>query len=158
MEGDLLTRADQCILVQFVLNSMLVYLAMAIELPPWALKAIDKIRRGFLWTGRKDTEAGIVWSLVTWTKVRHPPEVGVLGTSNQQNLGWTLRIRWICLQKTDLHRPWLALPVQIHGSAQAFFSMAVVSEVGVMVPPHYFGLAGASTDNVLLTLHLDCSL
>jgi hypothetical protein len=39
-------RAGQHILVQFVLNSMLVYLAMAIELPPWALKAIGKIRMG----------------------------------------------------------------------------------------------------------------
>jgi hypothetical protein len=33
---------------------MTVYLAMALDLPPWAFKAIDKIRRGFLWKRRKD--------------------------------------------------------------------------------------------------------
>jgi hypothetical protein len=38
-------------------------------------------------------------------------------------------------KKTDPHRPLLALQVQIHGSVRVFFSMAVVSEVGVMVPP-----------------------
>lgn len=47
-KADLLTKAGRRILVQFVLTSMLVYLAMAMELPPWALKAMDKYRRGFL--------------------------------------------------------------------------------------------------------------
>jgi hypothetical protein len=35
---------------------MIVYLAMTIDLPSWALDAIDKIRRGFLWRGRKDAK------------------------------------------------------------------------------------------------------
>lgn len=47
-KADLLTRAGRLVLVQFVFTSMLVYLAMAMDLPPRALKAIDKIRRSFL--------------------------------------------------------------------------------------------------------------
>jgi len=37
---------------------MLIYLLRAIDIPPWALMAIDKVRRGFLWRGRKDAQGG----------------------------------------------------------------------------------------------------
>jgi hypothetical protein len=32
---------------------MVVYLVMAIDFQPWAIKAMDKFRQGFLWRGRK---------------------------------------------------------------------------------------------------------
>jgi hypothetical protein len=60
---DLMTRAGRRILVQHVLTGMTVYLAMAIDIPRWALDAIDKIRKGFLWRGRKDAKGGTVWWL-----------------------------------------------------------------------------------------------
>ena len=43
-KADLLTRAGRQIYVQFVLTAMLIYLVMAIDLPQWTIKAIDKIR------------------------------------------------------------------------------------------------------------------
>ena len=55
---DLLTKAGRNILVQSVLTSMLIYLLLALDLPAKALEAIDKIRRGFLWKGRKDVRGG----------------------------------------------------------------------------------------------------
>jgi hypothetical protein len=50
---DLMTRAGRRIMVQHVLTIMIVYLAMAIDFPPWALEVVDKIKKGFLWKGRK---------------------------------------------------------------------------------------------------------
>jgi len=35
-------------------TSTVVYIVMDIDLPPWAIKAIDRLRRGFLWRGRKE--------------------------------------------------------------------------------------------------------
>ena len=64
---DLLTEAGRCIMVQFVLTSMMIYLPLALDLPPRDLKAIDKIRRGFLWKGRKEVRGG--HCLVAWPMV-----------------------------------------------------------------------------------------
>ena len=127
-KADLLTRAGRKVLVQFVLTSMIVYLAMAMDLPPWALKAIDKIRRGFLWRGRKDVKGG--HCLLAWSKVTRPPELGGLGISQVQQLGWALRMRWLWLQKTEPNKPWAIFPIKLHHSVKSFFSVAIVSEVG----------------------------
>jgi hypothetical protein len=59
-KADLLTKAGRNILVRSVLTSMLIYLLLALDLPAKALEAIDKIRRGFLWKGRKDVRGGTV--------------------------------------------------------------------------------------------------
>jgi hypothetical protein len=96
--------------------------------PPWALKAIDKIHRGSYGKGRNDVKGG--HCLVAWPKVTRPPEQGGLGISNLQQPGWALRMRWLWLQKTEPDRPWAFFSIQVHRSAKAFFSMAVVIEVG----------------------------
>jgi hypothetical protein len=78
-KGDLMTRAGRRIQVQFVLTAMLIYLVMAIDFPPWAIKAVDKLRRSFLWSGRKDARGG--HCLVAWGKVTRPSELRGLGIS-----------------------------------------------------------------------------
>jgi len=127
-KADLLSRAGRCILVQFVLTSMLVYLLLALDLPAQALKAIDKIRRGFLWRGRKDVRGG--HCLIAWPKVTRPYYLGGLGISHLQFLGWSVRLRWLWLQKTEPNKPWSFFPIKAPYQVQAFFSAAVVTVVG----------------------------
>jgi hypothetical protein len=83
-KADLLTKAGRSVLVQYVLTSMLIYLVLALDLPTGTLQAIDKIRRGFLWKGRKDVRGG--HCLIAWPKVTRPPDLGGLGISDLQNL------------------------------------------------------------------------
>jgi hypothetical protein len=127
-KADLMTHAGRKVQVQFVLTAMLVYLLMAIDFQPWAIKAIDKIQRGFLWRGRKDVQGG--HCLVAWEKVCRPPELGGLGISDLRTLGWALRMRWIWLQKTEPSRPWAKLPIQVPDHVRSFFLVAIISEVG----------------------------
>jgi hypothetical protein len=79
-KADLLTKSGRKILVQTVLTSMMVYLAMTLDLPSWAIKSIDKIRRGFLCRGKKDALGS--HCLVAWSKVTRPKEYGGWASPN----------------------------------------------------------------------------
>ncbi|GJN36964.1 hypothetical protein PR202_gb25872 [Eleusine coracana subsp. coracana] len=110
------------------MTATLIYTIMSIDLPQWALKEVDKNRRGYLWRGRKEVKGG--HCLVAWGKVTRPKELGGLGISDLQNLGIALRARWLWLQKTNLNRPWNMLQIQVPEQVKAFFSVAMASEVG----------------------------
>ena len=45
---NLVTKIGRKVLVQSVLTSMLIYMLIAIDLPPWDIIAVDKIRHGFI--------------------------------------------------------------------------------------------------------------
>ena len=95
---------------------------------PQALKAIDKIRRGFIWRGRKDVRGD--HCLVAWPKVTRPCFLGGLGISHFQFLGWALRMRWLWLQKNEPEKAWAFLPIKAAPQVKAFFAAAVVTVVG----------------------------
>ena len=102
-KADLMTRAGRVVQVQFVLTAMLIYLAMAIDLPPWAIKAIDKIRRGFVWRGRKEAKGG--HCLIAWPKVCRAKELDGLGISDLKSQSIALRVRWPWLKKSEPNKP-----------------------------------------------------
>ncbi|WVZ62593.1 hypothetical protein U9M48_012327 [Paspalum notatum var. saurae] len=127
-KAPLLNKAGRLILVKVVLTATSIHHLIALHLPKWVIKAIDKKRRGFLWKGHEQANGGNC--LVSWERVQRPLEYGGLGIHNLEILGWSLRIRWLWAQKTDTTRPWSRLPIQVPRSAQAMFDMAVVSIVG----------------------------
>jgi hypothetical protein len=49
---------------------MCVYTAMAIDFPMWVIKEIDKIRKGFLWRGKREVKGGHY--MVAWGKCVDP--------------------------------------------------------------------------------------
>lgn len=54
----LLDKAGRTVLVRFVITAIPVYVLLAMRLPKWAVKAIDKVRRGFLWAGGEQANGG----------------------------------------------------------------------------------------------------
>jgi hypothetical protein len=101
---------------------------MAVDLPAWGHKAIDKLRRWFFWRGRKEAKGGHCH--VAWSKVCRPVELGGLGISSLKELGWALRMGWLWLHKTESSQPWSALPIRIPEKVQAFFTTAMQVEIG----------------------------
>ena len=53
---------------------------IAVKAPKWFIKAVNKLRRAYLWSGRKQVNGGNC--LVSWDKVQQPLEYGGLGTLN----------------------------------------------------------------------------
>jgi len=92
-KADLMNRAGRAIQVQHVLTAMMIYVATALDLPHWFLKAVDKICRSFLWRGRKEANGG--HCLIAWPKVSRPKELGGLGILDLQRFIWALRVRWL---------------------------------------------------------------
>jgi hypothetical protein len=66
-----MTREGRAVYVQAVMTATVIYHLMALDLGPWFLQAVDKLRRGFLWAGNSDASGGccaIAWDLVCQPK------------------------------------------------------------------------------------------
>lgn len=74
--------------VRFVLCATPIYVLIAIKVPKWFIKAVDKLRRAYLWKGRKQINGGSC--LVAWEKVQRPLDLGGLGVLNLEYMSWAL--------------------------------------------------------------------
>jgi hypothetical protein len=124
----LMNRAGRATLVRCVLSAMPIYLLIAISVPKWFIKAVDKIRRGFLWQGKEKANGGCC--LVAWEKIMRPLDLGGLGIPNLEVMAWALQIRWQWFKKTKADRPWVDLELPSHPNSIALFAIAVTTEVG----------------------------
>ncbi|WVZ55208.1 hypothetical protein U9M48_005900 [Paspalum notatum var. saurae] len=113
-------QTGHLVMVKAVLSSISINIMLAMDLPKWVIKAIDK--------KKKNANGGNC--LFSWDIVQRPIQFGGLGILNLGLVGWALRIRWLWLQKTDSSRPWEGLPLQVPQNAKALFDVAAISLVG----------------------------
>jgi hypothetical protein len=85
------------------MTSSVVYQLMALDLPLWILKEVDRLRRGFLWVGKNKARGSNC--IVAWDKVYQPKSLGGLGFHNLQYLNAALRARWVRFHKNDSAKP-----------------------------------------------------
>ena len=86
-----MNTAGRANLVRFVLSAIPIYLLITINVPKSFIKAVDKIRRGFLWKGREQANGGCC--LVAWEKVMRPLDLGGLGITNLQVMAYARQMR-----------------------------------------------------------------
>ena len=91
-KATLMNRAGRITMVRFVLSAIPIYSLIAINVPKWFTRAIDKFRREFLWKGREQANGGCC--LVSWEKVMRPLDLGGLGIPNLEVMAWALQARW----------------------------------------------------------------
>jgi hypothetical protein len=127
-KAKLLSKDGRVAFVQVVLTASIIYQLMALDVEPWFLKAVDKLRRGFLWAGKADTRGGSC--LVAWDAVCQPKHLGGLGFHNLKWLNAALRARWIWLQKTDPSKPWAGLHFNVMPAATAIFNASTTVAIG----------------------------
>lgn len=119
-------RSGHLILINSTLMATTIYHMLALDLPSWFFKCVEKIQRGFFWRGQSDANGGCC--LVAWQTVCLSKHYGGLGIHNLQRLNWALRMRWRWLEKTDEGRPWGDLPIAL--PAEALFAAGLRCNVG----------------------------
>jgi hypothetical protein len=97
-----MVMSGRLVWIKSVLPAVPIYTLMAKNLPPWALKEIDRICRKFLWVGRDESVRGKC--LVVWPTVCRSTNLGGLGINDLKLAGFALQTCWLWLQKVDQDR------------------------------------------------------
>ncbi|WVZ96924.1 hypothetical protein U9M48_042504, partial [Paspalum notatum var. saurae] len=76
----LLNHVGRLVVIKTVFTAISIHLMTTLDLPKWVIKALDKLRRGFLWSGQEKANNGNC--LVSWENVQQPQHFGGLGILN----------------------------------------------------------------------------
>jgi hypothetical protein len=112
-------QSGRLTLIKTTLATIPVYSVINLELALWLLKAIEKVMKGFLWTGTDEVQGGKY--LVASSRVQWPLQLGGLGIPDFRLMDRALMLRWLWLSKTNPTRLWLSLPVKEDSTTKAFF-------------------------------------
>ncbi|KAM0827058.1 hypothetical protein ACQ4PT_068438 [Festuca glaucescens] len=138
------------------MTASVVYQLLALDLDPWFLEAVDKLRRDFFWAGDRDSSVGRC--MVAWNLVCRPKRLGGLGFHNLAMLNSALRAKWIWLRKTDSNRSWAGLDLKAMPAATQLFNASVIVNIGdgastlFWLDPWIDGLTAAAIAPAVLAL------
>lgn len=124
-KASLMYLAGRVTWVRFVLTAIPIYAMIAVSMPKWFIKAVNKLHWAFTWKGRDKLNGGSC--LVAWEKVQRPLDLGGLGILNLEYMGWSLQMRWLWYMKTTTNRPWKGLDTKIHPNVVALFNIALTT-------------------------------
>ena len=127
-KAGLLTATGRTTLTQTTLSAILVHVSICCALSAWAIQAIDKRQRGFLWAGTDSAVGGKC--KVAWQVVCSPRDLGGLGLPDLRVLGFALRLRWEWMRRTEPDSPWASLLVRDERMVQRMFHASVQFVVG----------------------------
>jgi hypothetical protein len=96
---------------------------ITIGMPKWFVKAVNKLRRGYIWKGHEQVNGDSC--LIVCDKVQSLLDLRGLGVLNLEYMSWSLQMRWLWFEKTDTSRPWRGLDVKFHPSVVALFKVAL---------------------------------
>jgi len=122
-KGQLLNAAGRMALISATLCAVPVHTMITVCLSPWAVKAIDKVRRAFLWSGTESVNAGRC--RVAWMTCSRPKQLGGLGISDLRRAGVALRVRWLWRERLEG-----CASAQADPAALALFRAAAVLNLG----------------------------
>jgi hypothetical protein len=83
-KAKLLTNDGRVAFVQAIMMASVVYQFMVFDVDPWFFKALDRLRREFLWAGKRDARGGCC--LVAWHSICQPKALGGLGFHDLRKL------------------------------------------------------------------------
>lgn len=124
----LMATSGRLILVKVVLTAIPIHLLIALDLPKWFIKSIDKWRRSFLWRGHNELRGR--HCPVSWLRVTRPLHLGGLGVLNLEVMAWALRMRWPWQGKTQPEKPWAAFDINFPDKIKAVFHISVNTTIG----------------------------
>jgi hypothetical protein len=88
----LLSLGGRLVLINSVLSQIPISFLPYFWAPVWFIKRVDKIRRAFLWRGKKDIVGGLC--LVSWKQVCKQKKQGGLGIRDLRDFNIALLSKW----------------------------------------------------------------
>ena len=106
-------------LINFVLDSLPTYVMSLFSIPGKVVKAIESLRRNFLWQGNKIEKS---YNLVKWMVVQQCKRYGGLGVRNLKVHNNSLLTKWLWRYNLEDQALWKELVQHKYGQEDQWFN------------------------------------